>query len=145
MIASSYHTLSVQSVVARYPEANIVGAPAAEAKLNHAHVLPRNEKHKIKKNLPNCKNFSFFRNKFDYDVTDETRVAAANSVLKNEGVELFYVAGDVGTNSVLAVAHGVALECDLVYGHHDGEGLMYIDGERWREMRQEDWGFRLFR
>ena len=125
VVASSYHTLSVKSVASRYPGANTVGAPAAADKLNLVNAL--------------------VRKKFDYNVTDETQLAAANSNLQKEGVHLFYVAGDVGTNAVLAVAHGVALECDLVYGHHDGEGFVDISRERFREMRPEDWPMRLFR
>lgn len=125
VVASSYHTLSVQSVGTRYPEAKIIGAPAAQAKLNVINAL--------------------VRNKFDYDCTDETEMKDLNSILEKEGVELFYVAGDIGTNAIVAVAHNVALEVDLVYGHHDGEGFCSISRERFLEMRPEDWGLRLFR
>jgi len=125
VVASSYHTLSVQSVASRYPDAKIIGAPAAQAKLNVINAL--------------------VRNKFDYNCTDETEMKTLNSILEKEGVELFYVAGDICTNAIVAVAHNVALECDLVYGHHDGEGFNTITKERFRELRPEDWGMRLFR
>ena len=73
----------------RFPVAKIIGTSASEAKLNFINALPR------KKYDVNCQN------------TDQ--LFALNSQLKNEGVQLFYINGDVGTNAIVAVAHEVAL------------------------------------
>jgi len=119
VVASSYHTLHIQSVAERYPNAKIIGSPAAEDKLNFVNGL--------------------IRKKFDYNSTDENDLKAANSKLEKEGVQLFCVDGDVACNAVVAIAHNIAIECDLIYGHHDGEGMFGLTKETFREFRPEDW------
>ena len=41
-------------------------------------------------------------------------------------MRLVYVEGDVATNALVAVAHGVLLSVDLIYGRHDGVGAMSL-------------------
>ena len=125
VVASSYHTLNIQAVAQLYPEARIIGAPAAEAKLQFVNALKRN--------------------KFDFDCTNLSELQDANSVLEKEGVKLHYVDGDVVTDSILAIAHNVALECDLVYTHHDAEGFLHMDKEEFRKLKPEHWSERLFK
>jgi len=125
VVASSAHTLFIQSVVTRYPSAKIIGAPSAEAKLNFINCLPRN--------------------KFDYDCTNGKDMDTVNTKLEKEGVKLFYVDGDVATDAIIAVVHDVALECDLIYGHHDGEGIFEMDKETFRQFKPEHWNERLFK
>ena len=126
MIASGAHTLNIQPVVERYPEAKVVGPPQAEAKLNHISALPRG--------------------KVDYDSTNAEELAMVNELLESEGVKLFDVAGDVVTNALVAVYDEKQLmSCDLIYTHADGKGFLSIDNERFRQFLPEDWFFRLFR
>ena len=115
MIGSSFHTLSLPNVLARYPEvtkivqsfvnrcfqlvffqAKVIGAPQAEDKLNYINAL--------------------VRGKFDFNASNKEELAAANKELEEEGVQLFFVDGDVCTNALLAIAHDHLLACDLVYG-----------------------------
>lgn len=109
----------------RYPAAKVIGVPASEDKLTFINALARG--------------------KLDYNVKNAAELRAVSSLLEKEGVKLFYVAGDVATNAILVVAHGILLECDLVYGHHDGFGFMQISGNRFKELQPEDFGLRLFR
>ena len=126
MIASGAHTLNLQPVVERYPEAKIIGPPQAEAKLNQISALPRG--------------------KLDYDSTNTAELDAANVSLEEEGIKLFNVAGDVCTNALLAVFEEKQLmSCDLVYTHADGEGFLNVDKNQFRQFLPEDWFFRLFR
>ena len=57
----------------------MVGAPQAEDKLKYAGAL--------------------VRGKFDFNATDKEELAKANKELQEEGVQLFYVEGDVCTNA----------------------------------------------
>jgi len=125
VVASSYHTLNIKYATDRYPVAKVIGVPASEDKLTFINALARG--------------------KLDYNVKNAAELRAVSSLLEKEGVKLFYVAGDVATNAILVVAHGILLECDLVYGHHDGFGFMQISGHRFKELRPEDFGLRLFR
>jgi len=124
VVASSYHTLNIKAAAERYPDAKIIGAPAAEDKLNFVNGL--------------------IRKKFDYRCTDKTELETVNSILEKEGVKLHYVNGDVACNAIIAIAHNIALECDLIYGHHDGEGMVHMSKEDFRKFKPEDWGLRLF-
>ena len=56
---------------------------------------------------------------------------------------MFYVDGDVATNALLVVAHGVVLSVDLIYGHHAG-GIFHIGPEEWTEFREDGYNVRLF-
>merc|ERR1711892_689646 len=125
VVASSYHTLNIQAAAEQYPDAKIIGAPAAEDKLNFVNAL--------------------VRMKFDYNCTDQADLKTVNSKLEKEGVTLHYVEGDIGTNAIVAIAHNVALECDLVYTHHDGEGMFHISKDQFRKFLPEDWTYRLFK
>jgi len=127
IVASSSHTLNIKFATERYPNAKVVGVPCSEAKLNIVEALARNN------------------HKLDYDCSEAHQLAAANELLEKEGVKLVHIAGDVATNAIICIAHGVALECDLVYGHHDGLGFFNVDKERFQELRPVDWGLRLFR
>ena len=55
----------------------------------------------------------------------ESEMSEANRLLESEGLELVDIKGDCGTSAILGVAYKeVAIECDIVYGHHDGVGLL---------------------
>ena len=116
--------LNIKAAAERYPDAKIIGAPAAEDKLIFVNGL--------------------IRKKFDYRCTDKTELETVNSLLEKEGVKLHYVEGDVACNAIIAIAHNIALECDLIYGHHDGEGICHLSKEDFRKFKQEDWVYRLF-
>ena len=143
MIGSSFHTLSLPNVLARYPEvtkivqrfvnrcfqlvflqAKVIGAPQAEDKLNYINAL--------------------VRGKFDFNASNKEELAAANKELEEEGVQLFFVDGDVCTNALLAVAHDHLLACDLVYGRSDG-GFLSISKEEFQEFKDEHLSLRLFK
>ena len=122
---SSEHTLQLPAINQKFPDAKIIGSTTAEKKLNYVNALPRKE--------------------FDFNYTSDNDLKEANEILKKEGVELFYIKGDVFTHSLFAIAHNVALECDLLYGHHDGEGFLMLDKERFRKLAPEDFSWRLFK
>ena len=124
VVASSYHTLFLPSILARFTEARVVAAPQAQDKLNLVRAL--------------------VRGKVDYNSTGEEEMAQANRELEEEGVQLFNVKGDVMTNVILAVAHGVLLTCDLVYNRHDG-GIVNVSKEELDEYKEEHAGLRLFK
>ena len=52
---------------------------------------------------------TYKRKKYEVNCHDKAQLFSLNSQLENEGVQLFYIDGDVATNSICAVAHGVAL------------------------------------
>ena len=81
VVASSHHTLNIQAVAERYPEAKIIGAPAAEEKLNHVNAL--------------------MRKKFDYNCTDKKDMEAANSILEKGSTVISYSWKHAGTHCVL--------------------------------------------
>ena len=65
------------------------------------------------------------KSKYDYVSDFESEMSEANRLLESEGLELIDIKGDCGTSAILGVAHKeVAIECDIVYGHHDGVGLL---------------------
>jgi len=122
---SSEHTLQLPAIIKKFPDAKIIGATTAEKKLNYVKALPRKQ--------------------FDFDYTSEKDLKEANEILRKEGVELFYIKGDVVTHSLFSIAHNVALECDLLYGHHDGEGSLMMDKETFRKLKPEDAMWRIFK
>ena len=115
---SSEHTLQLPGIIKQFPEAKIIGATNAEKKLNHVNALPNR--------------------KFDFDYTSDKDLEEVNKILNKEGVELFYIKGDVTTHSLFSIAHNVALECDLLYTHHDGEGFLMMDKEEFRKFVETD-------
>ena len=123
VVGSCYHTLSLQAIISQYPEARVVGTPAAQDKLKVINALPRGE--------------------FDVNAQDRDKLDSLNREMETEGVKFFYVDGDVATNALVTVAHGVALNVDLIYGKHDG-GVFDIDREDWNEYKDEHSGLRLF-
>ena len=115
-MGSSAHTLSLAGVIAQYPGAKILGTNNAQDKMNVINALPRG--------------------KFDYNAAKAEDLESLNQELSKEGVRLFYVEGDVCTTAVVAVAHGVLLNVDLVYGRHDG-GAFDIRADEWRLYKPE--------
>ena len=101
----------------------MVGTPAAEDKLNVVKALPRG--------------------KLDVNAQDRNQLDSLNVEMEREGVEFFYIEGDVATNTLITIAHGVALNVDLVYGRHDG-GVMDIEREVWNQYKEEHYVQRLF-
>ena len=68
--------------------------------------------------------------KFDFVTTREEDLQRLKSSLAEEGAEIEDITGDVGCNAVVVLAHKeVLLECDLLYGHHDGHGLFHMVGD----------------
>lgn len=122
---SSEHTLQLPAIIEKFPDAKIIGSANAEKKLNYVNALPRKQ--------------------FDFDYTSDKDLAEANEILNKEGVELFYINGDVVAHSLFSIAHNVALECDLLYGHHDGEGFLMVDKKQFRELAPEDAFWRIFK
>ena len=123
VVGSCYHTLSLPSIISQYPQAKVVGTPAAQDKLNVVNALPRG--------------------KFDVNAEEKEKLDGLNLEMEKEGVQFFYVNGDVATNALIAVAHGVALNVDLIYGKSDG-GVFDIERDAWNEYRDEHSGLRLF-
>ena len=100
-----------------------MGTPAAQDKLNVIQALPRG--------------------KFDVNAQDRNQLERLNLEMEKEGVKFFYVEGDVATNALITVAHGVALNVDLIYGRHDG-GVSDIEREEWSQYKEEHYVLRLF-
>ena len=126
VVPSAVHTLFLPGVLARYPDAKIVGPQVAQSKLNVIGALPRG--------------------KFDYDSTSTSDMSSANALLESKGVRLFNVDGDVGTRSLVAIIEEFELLCcDLIFTHADGEGFLGIDRQRFREFLREDWFERVLR
>ena len=124
VIGSGCHTLGLQPVIFRYPDAQVIGPPQAEAKLNIIEALPRG--------------------KLDYDSTNADQLAQLNSILAPEGVKLMNVDGDVVTNALLVIFEDQhLLQCDLLYARTDG-GFMSLTKERFYQFLPEDWILRLF-
>ena len=124
VVASGAHTLCLPDVIEAFPNAKIVGPKIAEEKLKYSKVVE----------------------KFDY-LSDKTEdVKSLNDVLEKEGVEIFNIEGDVAANAVMClVQKEVMLECDLLYGHQNGEGFLNIDEKRFKQMNPEDFASRLFK
>ena len=124
VVASAAHTLCLPDVVKAYPEAKVIGPKVAEEKLKNINVLE----------------------KFDYRTDDENDLMRLNVELQEEGVELFSVDGDVIANAVLClVQNEVILECDLIYGHQDGHGLLNLNESTLKQWKPEDFTQRLFK
>jgi len=124
VVASSFHTLCLPAILARYPQAKVIAATQAQDKLNKANAL--------------------VRGKVDFSSSVDEELDKANKELQAEGVQLFSVKGDVCTNVLMAVAHGVLLTCDLVYCRHDG-GILNISREEFNEFKEEHADMRLFK
>jgi len=124
VVASSFHTLFLASVLARFPEAKVVGAPQAQDKLVHVGGLPRG--------------------KFDYISTSKEDLARLNKELEGEGVQVYSVEGEIMCDSLMVVAHGIMLTCDLTYGRHDG-GIFFFSREELDLYREEHTSLRLFK
>ena len=123
VVGSCSHTLGLQAAFNFWPEAKIVGTPTAEEKMKVINSIPRG--------------------KFDINAEDKQQMEKVNAELEVEGVRMFYVMGDVATNALVVVAHGVALSVDLVYGHHQG-GVFHIGPEEWTEFKEDLYNIRLF-
>jgi len=123
VVGSSYHTLNLQAVVSQYPHARLVGTQAAQDKLKVINALPRG--------------------KFDVNAQDQDKLESLNVEMESQGVKFFYVDGDVATNALVTIAHGVALTVDLIYAKHDG-GVFDISRDDWKQYKDEHSGLRLF-
>ena len=85
--------------------------------------------------------------KFDFDLNISEDYEAAKKELAMEGVTLFYVEGEVGTNSISLVLAETLLSVDLMYGSHDGHGAFGYSLEKLLSMGDDEggMGLRLFR
>jgi len=124
VVASSFHTLSLPNVLSRFPEAKVIGAAQAEDKLNHVGAL--------------------LRGKFDFKSDSQEELQKANQELEPEGVYLFPVDGELMCDSIMMIAHGVMLTCDLVYNRHDG-GIFGIDCDEFNEFKEEHATVRVYK
>ena len=97
--------------MSRYPEARIVGTPAAADKLNVVKALPRD------------------LGRFDVNAKDGAQLATANTELERAGVSLVHIAGENFTEATVAIAHNHLLLVDLLYGCHDGVSLFDLSKE----------------
>ena len=122
---SSEHNLQLPAVIKKYPGAKIVATKLNETKLKMVDALPRG--------------------KIDYDYTNTEQLTQLNNVLRDEGVNMTYINGDVSTNALFVVAHRVALECDIVYTHDDGEGFLMMDKTEFRALEEDSVMWRLFK
>ena len=124
VVASSAHTLFLPDVVETFPEAKIIGPKFAEEKLKHIKVIE----------------------KFDYVTTNEEELKNLNKELEKDGLNIYNIDGDVAANAVVCLVNNqVLLECDILYGHHDGHGLLDLDEAALRQWRTEDFMTRLFK
>merc|ERR1712241_1220963 len=123
VVGSCYHTLNLPAIIRQYPQERLVGTPAAQDKLNVINALPRE--------------------KFDVNAEDRDKLESLNVEMEKEGVKFFYVDGDIGTNALITIAHGVALNVDLIYGKHDGS-VFDIERDDWNQYKDEHFGLRLF-
>ena len=124
VVASSAHTLCVPDAVKAFPDARIVGPKAAEEKLRYIGVLE----------------------KFDLLTDTKKDLDELNKELYGDGVELFNIEGDIACSSIIClVEKEVLLECDIVYGHQDGHGLLDLNGSVLKQWRPEDLSVRLFK
>ena len=122
---SSEHNLQLPAIIKKFPEAKIVATKINEMKLNHIKALPRK--------------------KIDFDYTNNDDLDNINKILRDEGVEMFHIDGDVCTNALICVAHKVALECDILYTHDDGDGFLMMDQEEFRKLDPDNFMERLFK
>jgi len=122
---SSEHNLQLPGIIKKYPDAKIVANSINERKLVHAKALPKN--------------------KIDFDYTKKEDLQNLNIILAKEGVQMSFIEGDVCTHSLFCVAHKVALECDIIYTHADGEGFLMWDRELFRKLDPKDFMGRIFK
>jgi len=125
--ASSAHTLVMGDAIAAFPDAKVVGPEVCQEKFKYANLM---------------------KDKFDYVTDNKEELAKLNEVMKEGelGLEFINLEGDCATNAVVCLAHEeVVMECDVVYGHHDGHGALLLDKERFLEFRAEDWMDRMFK
>ena len=116
VVGASSHTNFITGVFKQYPEAKIIGSPCAWDKIKVINGLPRGLE------------------RFDVNSLDAEELAVLNTELEELGVTVVSVDGDIGTNSLAVLAHHHLLNCDLLYGSHDGVTAFGMTRE---EMLQE--------
>jgi len=125
--ASSAHTMFMGNVMADYPEAKVIGPEYAQEKIKFAKQMGE-------------------KSKYDYVSDFESEMSEANRLLESEGLELVDIKGDCGTSAIVGVAHKeVAIECDIVYGHHDGVGLLMTNEAEFKALKPDDMNMRMFK
>merc|ERR1712218_477777 len=60
-------------------------------------------------------------------------------------MDMVFIDGDCATNALFCVAHKVALECDILYTHDDGEGFLFMDQQEFRALDPKRFWERLFK
>ena len=124
VVASSAHTLLLPDVVETFPDAKVIGPKFAQEKLKHIKVIE----------------------KFDYLTTNEEDLQKLNKELEKDRISIYNIDGDVAANAVVCLVNNkVLLECDILYGHHDGHGLLDLDEAALKQWRPEDFLTRLFK
>jgi hypothetical protein len=110
---SSVHTNQIPQAVAAYKDAKIILAESAELKCTAAGMRPAD--------------FIYS----DHDPTSNPRsYRSAVAELEEYGVQLFHVAGDVQTQTLVVIAHDHLFDTDLT---------CYGNGHRWLYLDQVDW------
>jgi len=125
VVGSSAHTLFIPKVFERYPSATYISSKDAWSKI---------------KDLPIVK-----KEKPDFDYTNAQDLNRLNNLLKEEGVEFYFVDGDACTLALMAVAHKTALEVDIIYSRSDGGFLNYNKKDMMDPDDPNLYGLRLFK
>ena len=126
IVGANSHTLYIRLALERYPEAKVVGPELAEKKLKLVMgALPHGG--------------------FDYLSTKADSVEAANKLLSDQNVELFPIVGDVALNAMVVRVGESVLSCDVMYGHHDGEGHLMHNKEEFSERDPKNWFDRIYK
>lgn len=100
VLGSSSHTMEVQSVLERYPDATCIAAQEVFLKLQYTPGVTKKQP--------------------DYDYTNPEQLQKVNELLADIDVRLHYIDGDCATNALVAIVHKTALEVDLMYSRCDG-------------------------
>ena len=122
---SSEHNLQLPGIIKQFPEAKIIASKTTEKKLNFVNALPRG--------------------KVDFDYTNKDELEEVKKVLGSQGMDMVFIDGDCATNALFCVAHKVALECDILYTHDDGEGFLFMDQQEFRALDPKRFWERLFK
>merc|ERR1712003_548796 len=104
--------MGIQTVMEQYPNAIVIGQQMAQDKLLEAGM----------------------KRAFDYVTSGSSNIVPTNDPrhishivpqLRREGVELIHIQGDVAVDAICLVAHDTLMECDIAYGHYNGNGTCF--------------------
>lgn len=116
---SSAHTMTIPSILKRYPDVKYVAPRDAWMKLKHFEGIGKE--------------------KPEYDYTNISDLERLNKELADEGVKFYWISGDCATSTVVGVAHNTALEVDLVYSNCNGLSKEVMEDEELFNERLFKW------